>query len=451
MKASISPSTLNDYEYIADPAALTDTGNRFGGGSEWASTKTTGNTVTVTHRNGLGPDRGEQLKNGKLYAFAVRAVNDRGESWLSNRSWATPQGGTVQNDNNGAQQAPPEEEEATEEQSTALLTASLDDAPASHDGTSVFTVRIGFSEDIVTSYRELDDGFDVTDGSITAVKCVDGRSDLWVLTVEPNGDADVTMTLEGGRACTVTGAPCTDDGRTLTGTLTFTVPGPEDEDPPPPPTPLTARIDDFPIQHDGQSNFQVRIAFSEPIANIYRYVDDVASATGGQIGDAKRVDGRSDLWTIRVQPTANGPVTFTLLGGGTCGSDHPAVLCTSDGRALSNTVSIDIFGPTAISVAGAQAVESSGGTIEFVVSLDRGALDTITVDYTTRDGNANAGEDYTTKSGTLTFTVGQRSKTIQINLLDDANNEDNETFELVLSNASGARIADATATGTITE
>ena len=49
------------------------------------------------------------------------------------------------------------------------------------------------------------------------------------------------------------------------------------------------------------------------------------------------------------------------------------------------------------------------------------------------------------------FTVGQRSKTIRVDLLNGEVDEDDEAFQLVLSNPSGARIADATATGTITE
>ena len=60
----------------------------------------------------------------------------------------------------------------------------------------------------------------------------------------------------------VTGAPCTSDGRALSETLTVTVPGPEEETSG---TPLTARIDDFPAEHDGSSEFPVRIAFSAPI------------------------------------------------------------------------------------------------------------------------------------------------------------------------------------------
>ena len=353
-------------------------------------------------------------------------------------SWSDGQRVLVRLVRNGGAMAPPEAP------APAPLTASLHSAPDSHDGEEAFRVRIAFSDSLRNSYRTLDQGFAVSGGAITGVRRAEGKG-VWQFTVTPSGDADVTLTLAGGRACSVTGVPCTKDGRRLSETLTVTVPGPEDAV-----APLTARIHDFPAEHEGEGNrFEVRIAFSEPIANSYRRVHEAARAEGARIGGAVRVNGRSDLWDFRVWPEGDGPVTFRFAGGGTCGEDHPAVLCTSDGRALSNTVSIEVRGPAAISVADAEATEGEDETIDFVVSLDRAALRTITVDYATRDGSAKAGEDYTAKSGTLSFTVGQRSKTVRVALLDDVKDEDEETFTLVLSNATGARIEDGEATGTI--
>ena len=42
--------------------------------------------MRVTHRNGDGPDDGDALEEGQRYAFALRAVNARGASWISNRA-----------------------------------------------------------------------------------------------------------------------------------------------------------------------------------------------------------------------------------------------------------------------------------------------------------------------------------------------------------------------------
>ena len=103
----------------------------------------------------------------------------------------------------------------------------------------------------------------------------------------------------------------------------------------------------------------------------------------------------------------------------------------------------------ALSVGDARAEEAVGAAVAFAVTLSRAASDPVTVDYATRDGSARAGEDYAAASGTLTFAAGESSKTVEVAVLDDAHDEGEETFVLALSNASGARLEDAEATGTI--
>ena len=73
----------------------------------------------------------------------------------------------------------------------------------------------------------------------------------------------------------------------------------------------------------------------------------------------------------------------------------------------------------------------------------------MTVDYATSDGTAQAGVDYTATSGTLTFDAGDTEKTVEVPVLDDSHDEGDEALTLRLSNASGGRLADAEATGTI--
>ena len=59
------------------------------------------------------------------------------------------------------------------------LTAEFRDAPDEHLGTGFFTFRIAFSEPISISYVTLrDDSLDVTNGSATKAKRVNGQSDL---------------------------------------------------------------------------------------------------------------------------------------------------------------------------------------------------------------------------------------------------------------------------------
>ena len=106
--------------------------------------------------------------------------------------------------------------------------------------------------------------------------------------------------------------------------------------------------------------------------------------------------------------------------------------------------------PPALGVANATAAEGAGATLDFAVTLNPASSGTVTVDYATSDGTATKGSDYTAASGRLTFAAGETSKTVSVALLDDAHDEGSETLTLTLSNASGASISDATATGTIT-
>src|SRR5207244_3355751 len=74
---------------------------------------------------------------------------------------------------------------------------------------------------------------------------------------------------------------------------------------------------------------------------------------------------------------------------------------------------------------------------------------TTTVAYSTADGTALAGTDYTATSGTLTFAPGETIKTIVIQTVDDTAIEVSETFTVNLSNPTGGVISAGQGTGTI--
>ena len=90
------------------------------------------------------------------------------------------------------------------------LTAAFEEVPMLHPGESAFSFRVAFSEDIDISYRTLrDESFTVTKGAVTQARRIDGRDDLWEITVAPESREAVTITLPGGRACGASGAVCT--------------------------------------------------------------------------------------------------------------------------------------------------------------------------------------------------------------------------------------------------
>ena len=128
------------------------------------------------------------------------------------------------------------------------LTAAFSSLPEEHDGTSAFDFRVAFSEDIGNSYTTLRDAaFTVTGGGVTGAHRVDGRNDLWEITVRPDSREEITVTLPGGRECGATGAVCTggDHPRPLSNSPSATVAGP-------PLDPLTASFDGVPAEHTGE-------------------------------------------------------------------------------------------------------------------------------------------------------------------------------------------------------
>ena len=214
--------------------------------------------------------------------------------------------------------------------------------------------------------------------------------------------------------------------------------------------PLTASFFSVPPEHDGSTAFRLSLVFSEePRGLSYRTVRDrLFAVTGAKVRKARRLAPPSNQrYELRVVPSSDAPVTFRLAALPACGASGS--VCTADGRALSGPLSKTVPGPAALVVADATVREGPGATLAFAVTLDRARHAPVSVRYATSDGTATAGKDYSAASGTLTFAAGERAKTVEVAVLDDAHDEGSETLTLTLSNASGARIADATAMGTI--
>ena len=110
------------------------------------------------------------------------------------------------------------------------LTASVESAPPSHNGSDEFRIRIAFSEEPKTgfSYKIMrDHAFTVTGGSVTGARRLEAPSNIgWEVVVEPDSNGDVTIVLPATTDCNAQGAICTGDGRPLSNRLELTVSGP---------------------------------------------------------------------------------------------------------------------------------------------------------------------------------------------------------------------------------
>ena len=214
-----------------------------------------------------------------------------------------------------------------------------------------------------------------------------------------------------------------------------------------PVAPLTASFSGVPADHDG-SEFTVDLTFSEGPAVGYRDVQEAVTVSGGSINRANRKTQGSNVgWKLTVRPTGTDSVTITLPATTNCSAQ--GAICTEDGRRLSNSPSAVVETTPTVSIAGGSGTEGDDGSIAFTVTLDEAASGTVTVDYATADGSAEAGDDYTAASGTLRFAAGETSQAISVAIDDDSDNESDETFTVTLSNASGADLGTKTATGTI--
>ena len=327
-------------------------------------------------------------------------------------------------------------------------TARFRDVPATHDGATAFEVTLSFS-----AAPGLDEGTvrDALEVSCASESCatVSGASRVtdreWTVTVEPSQAYAITLTLPV-RACGETGAVCI-GGRTLAGPASATIPG----------RALTATLthrpgeDDVRGEHKGSGTFEVRLAFNtEPEVSYKTVRDTMFDVTGGTITGARRVTGgKNQHFDIVVKPSGSDAVTFSLHSPlPACG--ETGSVCTEAGRMIEGPVSATVLGPVAISVADAtRDAKAQTAVLAFAVTLDREREADVTVDYATGNGTATAGEDYVAQSGDLTFAAGETTKTVEVEVLDDLHDEGTETMTLTLSNPSGARIADATATGSI--
>ena len=132
---------------------------------------------------------------------------------------------------------------------------------------------------------------------------------------------------------------------------------------------------------------------------------------------------------------------------------NPQSATIADGTGVGTIVDDDTAQPVVptLAIGDASITEGDSGTaqLSFTVTLSQAATGPVTVNYSTANGTATAGSDYTARSGTVTFAAGETTKTVTVPITGDAAVEGNETFTISLAGASGATIADGAATGTI--
>ena len=339
--------------------------------------------------------------------------------------------------------------------SSTALTATFENVPGEHDGETSFSFNVAFSADVAIGYAAMrDDAFTVDDGDVTNARRVDGRSDRWQITVEPDGDDDVAVTLPGNRACSTTGAICAkgDSPAELSNSPSATIAGP-------PATTVTSTPNVSIAGASGTEGTDSAIGFTvtldeaatETVTVDYATSDGTATAradytsTSGTLSFDAGTTSKTISVPIADDTENENDETFTLTLSNASGADLGTA--TATGTIRNRTVVVETT--PSVSIASGSGTEGDDDEIDFTVTLDEAASTTVTVDYATSDGTADAGDDYTSTSGTLSFSAGTTSKTISVEIADDIENESDETFTVTLSNPSGADLGTSSATGTI--
>src|SRR5204862_2836235 len=95
-------------------------------------------------------------------------------------------------------------------------------------------------------------------------------------------------------------------------------------------------------------------------------------------------------------------------------------------------------------------VSEDGGNASIEVHRLGKTSGTQTAAFTTADGSATGGADYTPRTGTLTFAPGQAVTTIDVPIADDAVDEPAEKFTVTLSAPTGGASLGSTSSTEVT-
>ena len=185
--------------------------------------------------------------------------------------------------------------------------------------------------------------------------------------------------------------------------------------------------------------------------------DGVPSNPGNLIVNWSKLSGPG---AVTFGDASSDTTTATFTSNGT----YVLQLSGDDGELQTTSVKTVVVGDPSpyLSVDDVTVLEGDGGTVDaiFTVTLNDANGDAVTVSYETADGSAEAGSDYTSESGILTFDAPKNktpggltesiTQTITAEVNGDTDIETDETFFLNLTNATNALIADSQGVGTIT-
>ncbi|TWU59486.1 Serine-aspartate repeat-containing protein F precursor [Rubripirellula tenax] len=216
--------------------------------------------------------------------------------------------------------------------------------------------------------------------------------------------------------------------------------------------PVTATVGEgagnatFTVSRANGSDGAVTVAFAT--ANGTATAGSDYTATSGTLSFAAGETSKTITVPIINDTAVESNETFTVTissptGGATLGTATSSTVTITDNDVapIPGTLSIS---PATVSVGEAAA------SATFTVNRTGGSDGAVSVAFATANGTATAGSDYTANSGTLNFAAGETSKTITVVIIEDTNDESNETFTVTLSSPTGGATLGSVVSSTAT-
>ncbi len=228
--------------------------------------------------------------------------------------------------------------------------------------------------------------------------------------------------------------------------------------------PETASKATFSVVRNGGSKGTVSVKYATSDESTKEGED--YTANGGTLTFSDGETSKVITVGLKNDTLGEGNETFKLTlsdatNGAGLGTNATATVMILDdekpGPLLSSSSSSSTSGGTA--VAGAGELEFAAvtygamehdGSMTVTVRRVNGSQGTVSVNYGTSDGTGKSSTDYTTTTGTLTFSGGETTQSFTVSLKDNANVEGNRKFNVALNSPSGGAILGNQKTAVVT-
>lgn len=200
-------------------------------------------------------------------------------------------------------------------------------------------------------------------------------------------------------------------------------------------------LQNFPvITSASHSGGNLRIRFTRdfaPAPSSYRFeffANTSCDSSGN--GEAESLILRADLLNLGGNGTFTVVSDSPLPAGRFITANVTRLLSPTDTSEFSPCFQLVTPGSLQLSAA-SYSVNESGGNATITINRVNGSDGPVSVNLTTSNGTATAGQDYTAVSQTINFANGETSRTVSIPITEDTSIEGNETINLTLSTPTG--------------